>query len=239
MKRIQIALAMGLVVVLSTSSAAAGTDRIATLEKRVERATDMLRKQLDFQTRAAFDHSGELPTSDEFLAKIEPAIKNFEVILAGIDKCRQVLERKGLSADHPEMHRLNTVERKVTRVLGGRNRFVTGARWSGTMDTKVGAVQVELHITKARKLGFEGELIEIGRFGRPARVKVSGEYQGCQIEMQTGNMIIGEARSRKYSGYVFRDRLSAQVATMDQGSKGPKPGFAKLELNMSESLTSK
>ena len=43
MKRTQVVLAMGLAVVLSTSSAVAGQDRIATLEKRVERTTEMLR----------------------------------------------------------------------------------------------------------------------------------------------------------------------------------------------------
>ena len=133
------------------------------------------------------------------------------------------------------MHRLTRGAQGYVRV-GGRNRFVVGARWSGTMHTNNGAVRVELHITNAKRYGFEGDRSS-GRFGRPA-----GQGQRRMPRSRDRNADGRDDHRREDGAEVqwgsFRDRLVAEVVTMDQGAKDEAGRLAKLELNLSESLSS-
>ena len=234
MKWIGALIAVSLACVLDTHSILGAPDSTAELEKlekKVNGTTALVRKRLGPAARTTFDATGELPTSDEFINKIRPQIKDYQQILLNVSSLRKKLAKKAVDAAAAEVRRLDEVERQVTKVIGGSDRFAQGAKWTGSMQLDGRGLRIDLEIQQSEGGAFSGEFAETTRSGRPARMKMSGSVNNRdEIIIGTGDMILGEPCSRACAGSVFRNRMIANVQTIDKGKKAPLVNAGTLEL---------
>ena len=205
-------------------------EEIEKLEKRVKKASDLIRARLPAAARPMFDAAGTLPTDDKFVTNIQPQIKELQKVLHVADAKRGQLDRKSLQGNGQEIARLDDIDRQVAKVLGGRERFAGRHQWSGSMQYNGNAYQITVEIDQGTGDTFSGTYAETSRGGRPAKLQVSGSMEGSTIQFATGQVLLGAFRSRSGSGWVFRDRIVADVVVTEKGKKGPIQYQGRIEL---------
>jgi hypothetical protein len=115
-------------------------------------------------------------------------------------------------------------------LIGKLDQFTQGSTWKGSRIGKTGSGICGLWIKKLDGTTFEGVFHLGAENTDPDRMVVVGEIDGNRITFKNTTMIKGAARALVFKGFVFEDRLLADVGGIAVGRKPAAPSIIDLKL---------
>lgn len=179
---------------------------------------------------AAFSESNVLPNCDDLLDLVVNFLEYYQDNIEHLESTRANWSDKAARLnDERAIAKLNELEQRLDKIIGGREQFVTGSKWSGKRQTPEGALQINLTVTDRAGASFAGELRQSA--GGPGdRMKVEGALDRNQIAFHTTEMLRGANRTLGFNGYLLSDRIITSVEGITLKGK-PASGWMSLWRN--------
>jgi hypothetical protein len=163
------------------------------------------------QDLQAFKKSETLPNSDDLLDVVVQFIEGYQKSIKNLESTRAYWSDKAVRLrDDAAIQKLNALERRLDKIIGGREQFATGSKWSGRRQTGARALQMVLTVTNRTGASFVGRLRQT--MGGPgAMMDIDGQLDGNRIAFRSTQMIRGGNRQLAFDGYLLSDRIIARV----------------------------
>jgi hypothetical protein len=176
---------------------------------------------------AAFSESNVLPNCDDLLDLVVNFLEYYQKNIEPLETTRARWSDKAARLnDETAIAKLKELERQLDTIIGGREQFVAGSKWSGKRQTPAGALQINLTVTDRAGVSFAGELRQSAG-GRGVRMKVEGALDRNKISFHTTDMLRGANRTLGFNGYLLSDRIITSVEGITLKGK-PASGWISL-----------
>jgi hypothetical protein len=174
----------------------------------------------------AFTKDGTLPRSDDVLAAVVPFLASYQKVIENLEAMRRHWSDRAVRLnDRAAIVKLDALEQRLNKIIGGREMFTTGSTWSGTFakhglgprGRKIENLSFEmiLKVTNCTGMVFDGELRQAAARAQHSRMAVEGKLDRNRITFGTTHMILGKHRAFTFDGYLLSDRIITNVEGTD------------------------
>lgn len=163
--------------------------------------------------KEAFEKKGDLPTHDDLLGPTLEYLDRLRKGRAELNRAfKQQTDEAKRTKDDDLLSQLVKAKAGLDAQVGGRDQFQSKTQWDGTRFAVGTTVDAHLSVGKLSDNTFRGQYWQdtgsAGKFG----MKVEGLLDGNALEFVTTEMIEGDKRILKFSGYVFENRMILRVS---------------------------
>ena len=202
------------------------------------RKTEIIKSKLDGDERRrrvdvidkdlqALKESERLPNSDDLLDAVVELIEGYQKRIEHLETMRAHWSDRAVKLkDDGAIAKLNAIEKRLDKIIGGRGQFATGSAWSGKRQTSKAALHMNLTVTNRTGTSFVGSLRQSA--GGPGNLmKVEGNLDRNKVSFQITEMLRGKNRHLGFKGYLLSDRIITSVEGIQVDGK-PATGWMSL-----------
>jgi len=205
-------------VLAGMAPAAQGGSKADTLERDVA----ALDKKLMQGLRAADVETlkeGDVPTSGEFAANMQPLLEKYKGVLKRIENQQKSVNREIKNGEATREQRatldqLEALQSRVSKLVRRSDRFAVGSTWTGTLTGPYRVFKVKLTIKDSKPGRFSGELGELGKEGRASLFDVSGAVKGQDFSMETLRAKFGDNNKQHFKGTIKGNSIHAAAEVL-------------------------
>jgi hypothetical protein len=200
-----------------------------TLIRKSKLDGDERRRRLDVIEKdlQALNESQTLPSSDDLLDAVVDLIERYHKVVRNLESTREFWSNRAVRLnDKDAIAKLDALEQRLDKIIGGREKFETDSRWSGKRQTETTALQMILTVTNRTGTSFVGRLRQT--MGGPGDImQVEGKLDRNKITFQTAQMLRGKNRKLSFTGYLLSGRIITSVGGINLQGK-PANGWMTL-----------